>query len=67
MITGWPFPGGVHIFRHMFITRLAYKGILPQAIKELARVSMLDTVGLYIHMAHRDGHMISQIDLLQYE
>ncbi|MEI2400106.1 tyrosine-type recombinase/integrase [Paenibacillus phytohabitans] len=67
MITGWPFPGGVHIFRHMFITRLAYKGILPQAIKELARVRMLDTVGLYIHMAHRDGHMISQIDLLQYE
>ncbi|MEK4234815.1 tyrosine-type recombinase/integrase [Paenibacillus sp. FSL H7-0714] len=67
MITGWPFPGGVHIFRHMFITRLAYKGILPQAIKELARVRMLDTVGLYIHMSHRDGHMISQIDLLQYE
>ncbi|OMD87944.1 MULTISPECIES: tyrosine-type recombinase/integrase [Paenibacillus] len=67
MITGWPFPGGVHIFRHMFITRLAYKGVLPQAIKELARVSMLDTVGLYIHMAHRDQHMNSQIDLLKYE
>ncbi|MEK4324691.1 tyrosine-type recombinase/integrase [Paenibacillus sp. FSL R7-0312] len=67
MITGWPFPGGVHIFRHMFITRLAYKGVLPQAIKELARVSMLDTVGLYMHMAHRDQHMISQIDLLKYE
>ncbi|WP_342564224.1 tyrosine-type recombinase/integrase [Paenibacillus sp. FSL R7-0345] len=67
MITGWPFPGGVHIFRHMFITRLAYKGVLPQAIKELARVRMLDTVGLYMHMAHRDQHMISQIDLLKYE
>ncbi|ETT53905.1 hypothetical protein BSK66_12525 [Paenibacillus odorifer] len=67
MITGWPFPGGVHIFRHLFITRLAYKGVLPQAIKELARVSMLDTVALYIHLAHRDQHMISQIDLLKYE
>lgn len=67
MITGWQFPGGVHIFRHIFITRLAYKGILPQAIKELARVSMLDTVGLYIHMAHQDEHMISQIDQLKYE
>jgi len=55
------------VFTNRFITRLAYKGILPQAIKELARVSMLDTVGLYIHMAHQDEHMISQIDLLKYE
>ncbi|MEK3968389.1 tyrosine-type recombinase/integrase [Paenibacillus sp. FSL H7-0323] len=67
MITGWLFPGGVHIFRHIFITRLAFKGVLPQAIKELARVRLLDTVGLYMHMAHRDQHMISQIDLLKYE
>lgn len=67
MITGWAFPGCVHLFRHTFITRLAHKGILPQAIKELARVTMLDTVGLYMHVARHDQHMISQINLLKYE
>ncbi len=67
MISDWSFPGGVHIFRHLFITRLAYKGTLPQAIKEVARVTMLDTVGLYIHLAYQDQHMISQINMLSYE
>jgi site-specific recombinase XerD len=67
MIADWPFPGGVHLFRHMFITRLAQKGVLPQAIKELARVAMLDTVGLYMHVAHQDKHMIDQINLLRYD
>lgn len=67
MITGWTFPGGVHLFRHTFITRLAYKEVMPQAIKEVARVSMLNTVGLYIHVAHHDQHMISQINMLNYE
>lgn len=67
MIADWPFPGGVHIFRHLFITRLAHKGVLPQALKELARLIQVDTVGLYLHMAHQDQHMISQINLLNYE
>jgi integrase len=67
MIAGWSFLGGVHLFRHIFITRLAHKGILPQAIKELSRVKMLDTVGLYMHVARHDQHMISQINLLKYE
>ncbi|MGG6314597.1 tyrosine-type recombinase/integrase, partial [Paenibacillus macerans] len=67
MIAGWSFPGGVHIFRHVFITRLAHKGILPQAIKELARVCALDTVSLYIHLAKQDNYMISQINLLKYD
>ncbi|WP_027087968.1 tyrosine-type recombinase/integrase [Cohnella panacarvi] len=67
MIAGWPLPGGVHLFRHLFITRLAQKGILPQTIKELARVSRLDTVGLYMHIAHQDRIMISQINMLNYE
>ncbi|WP_171653125.1 tyrosine-type recombinase/integrase [Paenibacillus foliorum] len=67
MITDWAFPGGVHLFRHTFITRLAHKGTLPQVLKELARVTMLDTVGLYIHVARHDQHMISQINLLKYE
>jgi len=67
MITGWTFPGGVHLFRHTFITRLAYKEVPPQAIKEVARVTMLDTVGLYMHVARHDQHMISQINLLKYE
>jgi len=67
MIADWPFPGGVHIFRHLFITRLAHKGVLPQALKELARLIQVDTVGLYLHMAHQDQHMIDQINLLNYE
>lgn len=67
MLAGWTFPGGVHLLRHTFITRLANKGILPQAIKELARVSMLDTVGLYIHLVRQDQHMISQINMLKYD
>ncbi|NGM83952.1 site-specific integrase [Paenibacillus sp. 7124] len=67
MIAGWPFPGGVHFFRHIFITRLAKKGILPQAMKELARVSRLDTVSLYIHLGRQDKYMINQINMLKYE
>lgn len=67
MIAGWPFPGGVHLFRHTFITRLAKKGILPQTLKELARVARLDTVSLYMHMAHQDRYMISQINMLNYK
>lgn len=67
MIAGWPFPGGVHFFRHIFITRLAEKGILPQAMKELARVSRLDTVGLYMHLARQDRQMINQINMLNYQ
>lgn len=67
MISGWSFPGGVHFFRHIFITRLAHKGILPQALKELARVARLDTVGLYTHLVHQDRFMINQINLLKYE
>ncbi|WP_373231959.1 tyrosine-type recombinase/integrase [Cohnella sp.] len=67
LIAGWPFPGGVHLFRHIFITRLAYKGNLPQAIQSLSRVKMLNTIGLYIHLANHDEHMISQINKLNYE
>ncbi|MFC5531000.1 tyrosine-type recombinase/integrase [Cohnella yongneupensis] len=67
MIAAWPFPGGVHLFRHIFITRLAYKKRLPQAIKEVARVKMLNTVGLYIHMANQDEHLISEINKLNYD
>ncbi len=67
MMAGWSFPGGVHLFRHTFTTNLAMKGILPQTIKELARVQMLNTVGLYIHMANQDTRLINQINLLSYE
>jgi integrase len=67
MIADWPFPGGVHFFRHIFITRLAKKGILPQALKELARVSRLDTVSLYIHLGRQDLFMINQINKLKYD
>ncbi|KRE50638.1 tyrosine-type recombinase/integrase [Paenibacillus sp. Soil724D2] len=67
MIAEWPFPGGVHFFRHIFVTRLAKRGILPQALKELARVKRLDTVSLYMHLGRQDRFMIDQINKLNYK
>jgi integrase len=66
MVSGWPFPGGVHFFRHIFITRLSNKGVLPQVLKELARVVNLDTVSLYMHLGLHDRHLSDQINMLEY-
>ncbi|OZB96553.1 site-specific integrase [Paenibacillus sp. XY044] len=67
LIAGWQYPGGVHLFRHMFITRLAYKGVLPQAVKELTRVKRLNTVSLYIHLGRQNQYLTNQIDKLSYD
>ena len=66
MIAGWTFPGGVHLFRHVFITRLAKKGALPQPLKDVARVVNLDTVSLYIQLAHQNQYLTQQINMLNY-
>ncbi|MGO4548094.1 tyrosine-type recombinase/integrase [Paenibacillus sp. 2TAB23] len=67
MIAGWSFPGGVHLFRHMFITRHAMNNVLPQKLKEIARVQMVNTVGLYVHVRQHDQYLIDQINLLKYK
>ncbi|MEX1028666.1 MAG: site-specific integrase [Paenibacillaceae bacterium] len=67
LIAGWTFPGGVHFFRHIFITRLTHKNILPQALKELTRVVNLDTVSLYIHISRQKHYMTEQINMLKYD
>jgi integrase/recombinase XerD len=66
LIAGWPFQGGVHFFRHIFITRLTYKHVLPQTLKELARVVRLDTVSLYMQLSQQDEYLTNQINLLKY-
>lgn len=66
LIASWPFQGGVHFFRHVFITRLAYKHVLPQTFKELARVVRLDTVSLYMQLGQQDQYLTNQINLLNY-
>ncbi|MFC6232505.1 tyrosine-type recombinase/integrase [Paenibacillus allorhizosphaerae] len=67
LIAGWPFPGGVHFFRHIFITRLAGRSILPQTLKDLARVAKLDTVSLYMHLGQQNQYLTNQINLLKYD
>ncbi len=49
-VFNWDFPGGVHIFRHTFITRLSEQpNLLPQVIQYLSRHARPDTTSLYIH------------------
>jgi site-specific recombinase XerD len=66
LIAGWEFKGGLHLFRHLFITNLAKQNILPQALKELSRVERLDTVSLYTHINHRSTWLSKEINKLNY-
>ncbi|MGF9913349.1 tyrosine-type recombinase/integrase [Paenibacillus ehimensis] len=65
LIAGWSFPGGLHLFRHSFVTRLANKGPLPQAMQVLARVTNLDTVSLYVHFNKLE--LTREINKLKYD
>ncbi|MBG9734957.1 tyrosine-type recombinase/integrase [Paenibacillus alvei] len=67
LISGWTFPGGLHLFRHTFITRLANKGVLPQAMKELGRFKKTDTVSLYLHIAQHHKTLNYEINKLKYD
>ncbi|WP_410514034.1 site-specific integrase [Paenibacillus sp. BR2-3] len=50
MISGWNFPGGLHLFRHTFITKLSLrKKVHPQLVKRLARHDRLETTSKYLH------------------
>lgn len=65
-IAGWNYPGGLHLFRHCFVTNLAGKNSPPQLIKELSRVVRLDTVSLYTHLNQRSNWLSQQINKLDY-
>lgn len=65
-IAGWTFPGGVHLFRHIFITKLATKKVLPQILKELSRVERVDTVTLYLHLNQKQNRLTHEINKLNY-
>jgi integrase len=67
LISGWEFKGGLHLFRHLFVTNLAKQNILPQAMKILARVEKLDTVSLYTHINQKSAWLNEQINKLNYK
>ncbi|MER2006422.1 MAG: tyrosine-type recombinase/integrase [Psychrobacillus sp.] len=49
-LLNWDYPGGVHIFRHTFITRLSeLPNLPPQVTQYLSRHGRPDTTSLYIH------------------
>jgi site-specific recombinase XerD len=64
LIAEWEFKGGLHLFRHLFITNLVKYNILPQAIQKLTRVEKLDTVSLYMHINRT--WLNEQINILDY-
>lgn len=66
LIAGWDFPGGLHLFRHIFVTRLAETNPLPQLLKELTRVERMDTVSLYLHLAQYKRHLSREVNKLTY-
>jgi len=65
-IAGWNFPGGLHLFRHCFVTNLAGKNPPPQLLKELTRVVKMDTVSLYTHLNQQTNWLSQQINKLDY-
>lgn len=67
LIAGWDFPGGLHLFRHIFVTRLAETAPLPQLIKELTRVVRSDTVSLYLHTSQHKRRLSKEVNKLTYD
>lgn len=65
-IAGWSFPGGLHLFRHCFVTNLAGKNAPPQLLKALTRVVEVDTVSLYTHLNQRTSWLSQQINKIDY-
>jgi integrase/recombinase XerD len=49
LIAGWDYGGGLHLFRHIFVTRLILH-CPPQIIKSLTRHISDDTVAKYVHL-----------------
>lgn len=66
LIAGWTYPGGLHLFRHTFVTKLAENNTPPQALKVLTRVVRMDTVSLYTHLNQKQHRLTKAINKLDF-
>lgn len=66
LIAGWTFPGGLHLFRHCFVTNLAAQNPPPQVLQALSRVVKMDTVSLYTHLNQKTNWLSQEINKLNY-
>ena len=65
-IAGWTFPGGLHLFRHCFVTNLIGQNPPPQVIQALSRVIKMDTVSLYTHLNQISNWLSQEVNKLDY-
>lgn len=64
-ILNWDLKGGVHLFRHTFITKLSeYPNLPPQIIQSLSRHVRPESTSLYIH--RNDESLKSAVNNLNY-
>jgi integrase/recombinase XerD len=62
LIADWKEASGPHQMRHIYITRLTKQGVVPKAVKRLARHKSLATTSLYIHRTEGEvGEKAQQI------
>ncbi|MEV5027405.1 tyrosine-type recombinase/integrase [Paenibacillus sp. LPE1-1-1.1] len=64
LMAGWQYPGGLHLLRHVFITRLSEKDCPIQLLKELGRHEKTETTSKYIHRSNK--HLEESINKLNY-
>lgn len=66
LISGWNFPGGLHLFRHTFITTLSRRNsIHPQLVQRLARHDRIETTSKYLHRKEQElDDAIKKIDAI---
>lgn len=48
-IAGWRYPGGIHLLRHTYVTKLSKEACTPKVLKYLGRFSKSETASRYIH------------------
>lgn len=63
LIADWDYGGGIHLFRHVYVTRLI-KHCPPQIIKSLTRHISDDTVAKYVHL--EDKYIKRELEKLNY-
>jgi integrase len=64
LIADWKFPGGVHLFRHCFITRLSkLPHCPPQVLMRLARHKRPENTTRYLH---RDNELNEAVDKIRF-
>ncbi|OAB32995.1 tyrosine-type recombinase/integrase [Paenibacillus glacialis] len=62
LIAGWSYPGGVHIFRHCYITTLSKLKCPPQLLMHLARHKRPETTTRYIHRNNELPDAVNKIN-----